>query len=357
MSWCPEQYIDRIKDVLTPDLLKPRYRFMADPENPTAGHCYHAAEALWHFLGGAASYWKPHVYREDDGITHWWLRHIDGAIADPTADQYYLAGEQPPYLKGRRCGFMTRAPSRPAAEIIRRVRIRHLMSSILTPVCIQVNRTPAPNGPRTVICTFDTETTGFIDKKLPLEHPDQPRIVQLGAILDDLDGKERMRLDVIIRHPLDKLPPLVLKNWLKAAEIHGISPEYADEVGVTEDIAIELFLDILAVAKTVVGHNIKNYDNDIIRCTVRRLLGADAPDPFARASNIFDTMAAGTPLCQIRMPRQAGYKSPKLIELHQHLFKEGFDGAHAAINDVLASRRCYYALQALALESHGGAKK
>lgn len=114
--------IDQIKAALTPDLLQPKYRFMHDPANPTAGHCYHAAEALWHMLGGAESAWIPQVHREEDGVTHWWLRLVGSRIvADPTADQYQ--GEPLPYDRGlgKGCGFMTRAPSKRAQAIIDRV--------------------------------------------------------------------------------------------------------------------------------------------------------------------------------------------------------------------------------------------
>lgn len=113
--------IERVKWALTPELLKPAYRFMHDPANPTAGHCYHAAEALWHLLGARPAGWFPQVYRESDGITHWWLRHDNGSIADPTADQYTLLGETPPYARGKGCGFLTLQPSRRAAIVMRRV--------------------------------------------------------------------------------------------------------------------------------------------------------------------------------------------------------------------------------------------
>lgn len=113
--------IRRIHSALSPDLLKPAYRHLHDPANPTAGHCYHAAEAMWHMLGGRAAGWTPQVHRESDGITHWWLRHEDGTIADPTADQYQ--GAPLPYELGlgKGCGFMTKAPSRRAQEVIWRV--------------------------------------------------------------------------------------------------------------------------------------------------------------------------------------------------------------------------------------------
>lgn len=112
--------IERIPSVLTPDLLKPAFKHMADPENPTAGHCYHAAEAAYHLLGGQESGWKPRFFREDDGITHWWLVK-DGEIIDPTADQYLSKGLTPPYESGKPCGFLTKQPSNRAQKILDRL--------------------------------------------------------------------------------------------------------------------------------------------------------------------------------------------------------------------------------------------
>lgn len=112
-----------VVESLTPDLLRPRYRALAG--GPTAGHCYHAAEALHHLLGGRAAGWTPQVHRDRaDGVTHWWLRHADGRVADPTADQFVSQGLEPPYALGRGCGFMTRRPSRPAQTILSRIECR-----------------------------------------------------------------------------------------------------------------------------------------------------------------------------------------------------------------------------------------
>lgn len=80
--------------VLSPDLLKPEYR--NQPGNPTFGHCYAAAEAVYHLLGGRQAGLVPMHGRDGQGITHWWLRSAEGII-DPTADQYLRRGLNPPY--------------------------------------------------------------------------------------------------------------------------------------------------------------------------------------------------------------------------------------------------------------------
>jgi len=119
-----KEICDKIKTVLTSDLLKPKYQFMADVHNPTAGHCYHAAEAAFHLLGGKEAGWVPYVFRENDGITHWWIVR-QNEIVDPTADQYYTLNEVPPYSHGKGCGFMTKSPSQRAQKIIDRIKEKY----------------------------------------------------------------------------------------------------------------------------------------------------------------------------------------------------------------------------------------
>ena len=118
----PDRYISKIQSSLTPDLLKPEYRALND-NNPMYGHCYAATEALFHLLGGIASGWYPLRGKDDNGITHWWLRNDAGEIVDPTAEQYTSLGLSPPYKNGRRGGFLTgyERPSKRARIIIAKV--------------------------------------------------------------------------------------------------------------------------------------------------------------------------------------------------------------------------------------------
>ncbi len=53
-------------------------------------------------------------------------------------------------------------------------------------------------------------------------------------------------------------------------------------------------------------------------------------------------MIQGTDILKIPSRKGSGYKWPKLEELHNFLFKEGFDGAHDALNDVMATSKCYF---------------
>lgn len=110
-------YADRIRDNLTPDLLKPAYRKKAEGKPRSFGHCYVASETLWHLLGGEASSFRPARTKHEDS-THWWLVDPTGTIYDLTGDQF----EEPvPYEQGVRATFLTKEPSKRARELIGRV--------------------------------------------------------------------------------------------------------------------------------------------------------------------------------------------------------------------------------------------
>ena len=100
---------DRIKRSLDRTLLRAPYDAQWTPENPTAGFCSVASEAAWFILGGKEAGWVAHAARDVDGSTHWWLMHESGGRYDPTSEQYYRAGNTPPYERGLKsipCGFM-----------------------------------------------------------------------------------------------------------------------------------------------------------------------------------------------------------------------------------------------------------
>lgn len=116
----PADAISRVRAVLTPDLLNKQW---SKSRGPVTGHCYVAAEAVWHLLGGPFSGLKPAVI-SGKGWTHWFLRSdsLNTHIVDPTPDQFGPKST-PQYKKARSCGFLTPTPSRRAIEVIRRVHL------------------------------------------------------------------------------------------------------------------------------------------------------------------------------------------------------------------------------------------
>lgn len=115
-----QSYIDTIQKHLSPDLLKSIYR-EENKKNPMFGHCYVATEVLYYMLNDFKRY-VPARGRDTEGIVHWWLEDkSNGEIIDVTKEQYYSQGKEPPYEKGKRCGFLTNTPSKRAVTVLSRI--------------------------------------------------------------------------------------------------------------------------------------------------------------------------------------------------------------------------------------------
>lgn len=188
---------------------------------------------------------------------------------------------------------------------------------------------------------FDTETSGMVRWDLPSDHPAQPWAVQVAALLSD---EERVygAMNFLV-YPAGRIIPD------EASAIHGWTTEHCQLAGVCEIVVGVAFTDLLLGAGVVVAHNI-DFDLVMMRNLLARAkaqLGAaragwedDVLDSMPRAC----TMKASTDYCKLPGRRMGSYKWPKLCELHEKLFGVGFDGAHDALADIMATRRCYYEL-------------
>jgi hypothetical protein len=123
MSLTTPQLIDKIQRALCPTLLKRGY---GQSGHWLAGHCYIAAEALYHLLPDKED-WRPMTGRDQTGCSHWWLQHKKTCeVLDPTEDQYYDMGKFPPYMEGHACGFLTKAPCKRTKRLYMRMNLQCL---------------------------------------------------------------------------------------------------------------------------------------------------------------------------------------------------------------------------------------
>lgn len=100
-----------------PELRQLYWRQECAGEHPLCGHCYLGAESMYHLLGGRRSGCVPQNMKWE-GYQHWFLR-CDGRVVDPTVAQFRA---RPDYRLATGRGFLTRAPSRRAREVIAAVR-------------------------------------------------------------------------------------------------------------------------------------------------------------------------------------------------------------------------------------------
>lgn len=192
------------------------------------------------------------------------------------------------------------------------------------------------------ILVWDTETTGLPLFNEPSLDERQPHIVQLAAILVDLDTRKTISsMDLIVRPDGWTIPDEV-------AAIHGITTEYALDVGAPEYEVVRLFR-WLGEGRVHVAHN-SSFDERIMRIALKRYCGESAADEF-KAHEFECTMKMATPICAIpptdKMAK-AGftkYKPPNLREAYRHFNGLDFDGAHNAMADVQACRAIYFAIK------------
>ncbi|RLC36060.1 hypothetical protein DRH27_05815, partial [Candidatus Falkowbacteria bacterium] len=153
---------------------------------------------------------------------------------------------------------------------------------------------------------------------------------QLAWLMIDEKGGEVKSANKIIKPEGFVIPE-------RAAAVHGISTERAQDEGVLLNPVLKEFKKAVDEAKIIVAHNI-NFDEMIMGAELLRK---------KYENKLFDrpkicTMQSSTDYCQIESG--FGYKWPKLIELHYKLFDEGFENAHDALADVRACARCFFEL-------------
>lgn len=188
---------------------------------------------------------------------------------------------------------------------------------------------------------YDTETSGLPLFHEPSGDPRQPHIVQLGAILVDIDARKVLStLDVIVKPDGWTIPDEV-------AAIHGITTELAGDVGVSESLALGMLLDLWA-GRPRIAHN-ESFDARIVRIAQHRYDDADAEAWKAGAAQCTQTLS--TPILQLPPTEKmlkAGrkhFKSANLGEAYRFFTGKQLDNAHSAIADVHACMDVFFAIQ------------
>lgn len=184
---------------------------------------------------------------------------------------------------------------------------------------------------------WDTETTDKWVFGAPATASVQPHIIQIAAV--HFVGREEVdRLNVIVRLPdgVDSAPG--------ALAAHGITRERSLAEGVPLAEALDHFFAMAEKVEMHFGHNI-TFDMDVLLSACHRAGMAERFE-LIKAMRKRDTMRETTNICRIPGPK--GFKWPKLMEAYCHLVDaKGFDGAHDAFYDVMASSAVLFALEDL----------
>lgn len=196
---------------------------------------------------------------------------------------------------------------------------------------------------------FDSETTGLPLFSEPSEDPRQPHLVQLAACLVDLDTRKTISsMDVIVRPDSYTIPDEV-------AAIHGITTEHAMDVGIPEDVAVDMFLALWS-QRLRIAHN-ESFDARILRIAIKRHIDVSqplAPIPMSdtwKAGKAQCTQILSTPICKLpptAKMQAAGrnhFKSANLREAYQHFTGKPLENAHSAMADVQGCMAVYFSIK------------
>jgi len=196
-------------------------------------------------------------------------------------------------------------------------------------------------------CFFDCETTGKpASYKAPVtDGANWPRLVQVAWLTGD-DSVDPADVQCrIVRPDGFEIPK-------EASDIHGITTEHALAVGgPLDEVLMELF-DDAADCGLLVGHNV-DFDRPIIGAELVRVGLPTVASQWMAWPSVC-TMKLGTDLC--KLPGRYGYKWPKLEELYRHLFGRGFEGAHRADQDMVATAECFFEMLRRGLQIQVDAK-
>ena len=175
---------------------------------------------------------------------------------------------------------------------------------------------------------FDTETTGFPRKDIPMHHEDQPHLVELAFImLDQQEGGDLVEVDQY--ETLVHCPVPISED---ATAVHGITREKTLAEGVSLKEALERFISVMARADACAAHNAK-FDQKILQISAARYMMVHGwkylNDLAGPKAPLYCTMLTAVPICKP--------KWPKLSEAYEILVDPaGFKGAHRALEDVKA---------------------
>jgi len=197
------------------------------------------------------------------------------------------------------------------------------------------------------ILFYDTETTGLLVNEA-YDHPRQPHIVQIAALLVNSVTREIAQTLSLIAYP---------DGWVipeAAIAVHGITMERAMREGIKEKSLLNKFTKLWHKAESKVAHN-EQFDAQIVRVAQMRFNYSEENLELWRTHDSECTQVLGTNVLQLSPTAnmiKAGYtnfKSPNLRESHLALLGYEFKNPHDALADTIACKKVYFALKDLEL--------
>lgn len=197
------------------------------------------------------------------------------------------------------------------------------------------------------IIFFDTETTGLPKswKGGMKEVSNWPRVIQLAWEVCDIEGDVIHQRQFLIKPDGWEIPSIdmylkqgktieVAKKMASFWIDNGFTQAKNQAEGVQLFKVLLQFIEDLKTCNLMVAHNMK-FDYPVLGAEFIRYMLTTG-----RKLERICTMESSVQFCDLHRK-----KWPRLEELHRMLFGCDFEGAHDALNDVIACRKCFFALK------------
>jgi len=198
----------------------------------------------------------------------------------------------------------------------------------------------------TRVLVFDVETSGLLPKDKEAKLEDYPHILQLSFVVFDTNGWKVTKTGNTYINVSQKI-----EISKKITELTGITREMCDK-GIQIQRALREFGKEYMECDIIVAHNI-NFDRQMIKTEIERNKEFLEPNirilfdrEFEKQNNKFNycTMYGSKNVCKIEITNSKGekyYKSPKLVELYEHLFEMVPGNLHNSLVDTFICLRCF----------------
>lgn len=185
---------------------------------------------------------------------------------------------------------------------------------------------------------LDIETTGLIPKGADWRtgYNDFPYILSIAVGRSPYDARQwYLNNEGMIT--LEDEEGNTFEPYKGAIKVNRITQEIIDKKGVLAKKALKHAVIALGLAEKVIGHNIY-FDSSIIKANVLRYFGPNSHE----AKCIEEALHKDKRIDTVRLAQKKfGGKYMSLEDLYYKLFGERYDGAHNALNDVIALQNVY----------------
>lgn len=187
-----------------------------------------------------------------------------------------------------------------------------------------------------MILVYKVATTGLVNFKEADDHPSQPHIVAVTALLCTPTGRVEQRLHDLVRPDGWEIPAA-------STQFHGVSTKAAASVGRPEPEILGAILDIDAKASRRVAHN-ESFDSKAVRQAMARYPAVADGRVWPKDKGICSMRAALDHLAE-REPTTFHGRYAKLDALHQAVLGEPHDGGVDTASWAESVRRIWFEIQ------------